>query len=52
MTGRVWGRTPRHNRNDSAACSTSMPSPSERRFTPWSLAKDRKGVRPQPYTIS
>lgn len=28
ITARVSGRTPRHNKKDSAACSTNMPSPS------------------------
>ena len=28
MTGAVAGRTPRQMKNDSAACSTSIPSPS------------------------
>ena len=42
------GRTPRHQTQASAACSTSMPTPSARRDTPAFCASLRKGVRPLP----
>ena len=44
----VAGRTPRHQAKASAACSTSMPTPSARRITPAAWASRRKGVRPWP----
>src|SRR5882762_4143621 len=52
MTGRVSGRMPRHRKNDSAVCSTSMPRPSARRVAPWDCASARKGVSPLPYIMS
>ncbi len=45
ITARVRGRTPRHHENASAACSTSMPTPSAIPRTPASRASRRKGVR-------
>src|SRR5208337_792673 len=48
MTGAVSGRTPRHHWKASAACSTSMPTPSARRPAPADRATLRKGVSPFP----
>ena len=42
-TGAVSGRTPRQMQNDSAACSTSIPSPSTSRVAPASRASVKKG---------
>ena len=39
ITGAVSGRTPRQMKNDSAACSTSMPRPSATRAAPASRGK-------------
>ena len=52
MTGAVRGRTPRHRKKDSAACSTSMPSPSATRAAPCARAKTRNGVGALPYIMS
>ena len=48
----VRGRTPRHTKNDSAACSISMPSPSAVNPAPWARAHSRNGVSPVPYIMS
>ena len=50
-TGAVSGRTPRHRAKDSAACSTSMPSPS-RAMAPWARAQSRKACAAGPYIMS
>ncbi len=50
-TGADGGRTPRQSRNASAACSTSMPSPS-RAVAPWAVAQSRKGCAAGPYIMS
>lgn len=44
ITAAVSGRTPRHHANASAACSTSMPTPSAMLRTPALRASRRKGV--------
>src|SRR5437764_1194524 len=44
----VSGRMPRHTRNDSAACSTSMPQPCSARAHPWRVAHSRKAVADLP----
>src|SRR5262249_34996869 len=49
-TPRVSGRTPRQRKNDSAACSTSIPVPSQEPAPP-PRAAARKGVS-LPYTMS
>src|SRR5574343_1226832 len=51
-TGAVAGRTPRQTKKASAACSTSIPSPSAPRAAPCSRACRRKGVSPLPYIMS
>ncbi len=47
-TGAVSGRRPRHRRNDSAACSTSMPQPCSARAHPCRLAHSTKAVADLP----
>ena len=44
----VSGRTPRHQAKASAACSTSMPTPSATCPAPACCARRRNGVRPLP----
>src|SRR5574343_598905 len=51
-TGAVCGRTARQTKNASAACSTSIPSPSAPRAAPCSRACSRNGVSPLPYIMS
>ena len=46
------GRTPRHNRNDSAACSTSIPRPSTARPAPCASAYAMNAFARAPYTMS
>ena len=47
-TGTVFGRTPRHRKNDSAACSTSIPQPMTERAAPCSAPHFEKGVGVSP----
>jgi hypothetical protein len=48
ITSAVAGLTPRHQAKASAACSTSMPTPSQTRATPDSRARRKNGVNPLP----
>ena len=48
ITAVVSGRTPRHQAKASAACSTSMPTPSASCVTPAACACLRKVVSPLP----
>ncbi len=50
-TGKVSGRTPNQTKYASAACSTSMPSPS-RAIAPCARAHCRKGPAAAPYIMS
>ena len=50
-TGAVSGRTSRHLKNASAACSTSMPRPSDTMAAPCARANFMKGVS-RPYIMS
>src|SRR5437660_12601001 len=43
ITGPVSGRTPRHIRNDSAACAISIPRPSAPRHPPYDSRLERNG---------
>src|SRR6185437_15436549 len=51
-TGAVGGRMPRQTRNDSAACSTSMPQPWIARAQPRLRAHRTKAVSDFPYAMS
>src|SRR5690606_23478808 len=51
-TGAVSGRTPRHRKKASAACSTSMPRPSMQRAAPCSAAQRLKTVASLAYIMS
>ena len=51
-TGPVWGSRPRQMRNDSAACSTSMPSPSLAIEAPSSSPHVTNGVGRAAYAVS